>query len=117
MPGTGQQEITTYAQAVHAAQRDRRRKRRPRGRPRAAIYVSRLRYAQSSLPHGVAGKVILDFGLTGGLAAFEGREAVVTMTHAELGQALGAVPAGDAPETVTAAITILRAWLGQGPRS
>lgn len=113
MPGTGQQEITTYAQAAHAAQRDRRPKQRRRGRPLAAVYVSRLRYAQSSSPHGVQGKIILDFERAGGFAALAGRQAVVTMTHAELAEALKALPAKaeGAPDTVTASIVILRAWL------
>jgi hypothetical protein len=96
---------------------DQESRRRTAGRPRKAVYVSGVRYAQSSVPHDSTGtpRVIATFSRAGGPAGLAGREAVVIITHAELGTLLGSVPAQVIPAGLQKCYVDVIRWLEKGP--
>jgi hypothetical protein len=91
-------------------------RRRTAGRPRKNVYVSGVRYAQSSVLHDSTGtpRVITTFSRAGGPAGLAGREAVVIITHSELGAILGAVPAQVIPARLQRCYVDVIRWLEKG---
>lgn len=112
-----QQDITTFAQAAAEAQREPGRRRPGRsGKPgRMPVCLSRLAWA-GTRKDGVR-EIALNFHDAGGPAVLEGRALVVTMTYAEISQALGSIPAGSVPKNITEAMTAVRRWLESEERS
>lgn len=112
-----QQDITTFAQAAAEAQREHRPRRTGRSgrRGRMAVYISHLTWAGPTEPHDPGSrKIVLNFHDAGGPAVLEGRALIVTMTYAEISQALGSVPAGSVPKNTAEALHDVRAWLESG---
>jgi hypothetical protein len=112
-----QQDITTFAQAAAEAQRGDRPRRQGRSgrRGRMPLCLSRLAWAGSSEPHDPGSrKVVLSFHDAVGPQDLAGRALIVTLTYAEISQALGAVPAESVPKNVATALHDVRVWLENG---
>lgn len=106
-----QQDITAFAQAAAEAQREPgRRQGRSGRRGRMAVCLYNLAWARPSDPR----KIVLDFHDAGGPAALENRALTVTMTYAEISQALGTIPSGSVPKNTATALRDVRAWLENG---
>jgi hypothetical protein len=70
--------------------------------------------ATSAAAYGRPEMIHADFGTCRGIAAVEGRQVLVTMTHADLGATLGAIRPGGLPDGVAPAMGTVLRWLRTG---